>query len=252
MLPTDPKNRMKANKIELELCTDSVEGAEMASTFGLNRIELCSALSEGGLTPSYGLIKAVRESANCEIHLMIRPYGGPFQMDSKALNLAETDMERAADLGVEGVVFGLLTEDNGLDLKHNARLLSKAKGLGLQCTFHRAFDFVSSPKNALEQLIDLGFDRLLTSGQKDKAIDGLDLLLDLVNQSSGRIQVMAGSGVNAQNARAFLEAGIRHLHFTSHQINAPFEQLSMGQKFEPNPAKVNDILALASDFEQGN
>lgn len=222
-----------------ELCTDSFEGALMAEKFAIKRIELCSALSEGGLTPSYGLIKKCTK-LSIKVHVMIRPRGGNFQYTSDEIDIMKSDIESAKNLNASGVVFGVLNDQNEVD-NINESLVLLAKSLGLEVTFHRAFDLVLDPFMAMKKLIDFKFDRILTSGLHEKAIDGIDLLLKLQKKYGERIQIMAGSGVNHENAMQFSKIGIKNIHFTSHKSIKDVE-LRMGSYNIPNPKKLKSIL----------
>lgn len=229
--------------MNLELCTDSVEGAEMAARYGFKRIELCAALSEGGLTPSFGLTKACAQAAEAvEVHVMIRTRGGGFTCSSSEFKVMAEDVEQAARAGAKGVVFGILEEDGHIS-QLNSNLCNIARGLGLQATFHRAFDQLAEPFQGVETLIDMNFNRVLTSGSKEKAIDGLELLRDLQSSYGQRIDIMAGSGVNAQNAPAFLSAGIENLHFTARRRSDDKVIQGMGIQMVTDEEKVREILA---------
>ena len=225
-----------------EVCIDSIEGAVLAKQYGVKRVELCSALTVGGLTPSYGLVQECVNVNGVEVHVMIRHTEGGFVYTPSDMAIMRQDIEAMAKAGVHGVVFGCLTEDSEMHADQNQYLLDVAMKLGLEVTFHRAFDFVSEPFHVLEQLVEMGFDRLLTSGQQPKAIDGVDMLDQLVRKSNGRLQIMAGSGVGPDNAKALAEAGVDALHFTAHQYATKQEQLGMGSKNYPDEQKVAKIV----------
>lgn len=225
-----------------EICVDSVEGTVLAKQYGTKRVELCSALSVGGLTPSFGLVKDCVNVGGVEVHVMIRHVEGGFVYTPSDITIMRYDIENIAKAGAKGVVFGCLTSENKLDVEQNKYLLSEAKKIGLEVTFHRAFDFVKDPFEALEQLIELGFDRILTSGQKPKAFEGIDLLKELVTKANGRIQIMAGSGVNPDNAKALASVGVDALHFTSHKYIDEQAELGMGRKTYPDTIKIAQIV----------
>ena len=225
-----------------EVCTDSVEGTILAKQYGAKRVELCSALSVGGLTPSISLVEECVQIRGVEVHAMIRHTEGWFVYTPSDISIMRKDIEHLAKTGVHGVVFGCLTNENTINYEQNEYLLNIARNLGLEVTFHRAFDFVNNPFKALEQLIDLGFDRLLTSGQKPTAIEGINLIDDLVKKSNGRIQIMAGSGVNPDNAKTLAHVGVNALHFTSHRYVDEKEQLGMGQRTYPDEQKISRIV----------
>jgi len=214
----------------------------MAQKYGAKRIELCSALSVGGLTPSPSLTALCATIQEIEVHVMIRPKEGSFVYSSSDLEMMLNDIQLHAKAGARGVVFGCLTEGNQLEIQQNITLVEEARKLNLECTFHRAFDFVDSPMNTLESLINIGFQRVLTSGGMPIAIDGIGLLKDLVKRADQEIEIMAGSGVNASNALELQNAGVHALHFTSHH-SKPYEH-DMGTSNSPNPTKINSIVSL--------
>ena len=230
--------------MNLELCTDCVEGATMAGKYGFKRIELCSALSEGGLTPSYGLIQACAEALGAtEVHAMIRTRGGSFTCRGSEFKVMCEDIEQAARAGASGVVFGILDEDGGVS-QQNSELLKIARRFDLQATFHRAFDQVSEPMEALQTIIDMGFDRLLTSGLCDKAIQGIELIRSLQSAFGNRIEIMAGSGVNSENAATLALTGIDNLHFTARKSAGEKVVEGMGAHMVTDEQKIRDILEV--------
>ena len=229
--------------MNFELCTDCVEGAILAGRYGFQRIELCSALSEGGLTPSYGMIQSCAESSSAEVHAMIRSRGGGFTCDETELLIMQKDIKMASEAGARGVVFGIL--DPSLEISEkNEILLGWAHSLGLKVTFHRAFDQMDEPIKAMDRLVQMGFDRLLTSGLQNKAIEGLDLLRNLQKDYGSKIQIMAGSGVNADNALLFAEAGLKHLHFTARKTSEEPVIPGMGVNMVTDESKIRAISDL--------
>ena len=228
--------------MDIELCVASFEEAELAQKYQLTRIELCSALEVGGLTPSFGMIEKCAQLKGIETHIMIRPRAGNFACSADEVQVMLADIKAAAKAGAHGVVFGSLTPDREPDLASLEALSETAKSFRLEATFHRAFDFVRDPSETLEQLIGIGFDRVLTSGQKDQAEDGAALISSLVKQSNGRIQVMAGSGIHAGNVSLFEQAGVDAVHFTAHKKQNANQDLSMGYNYIPDPDKIESIL----------
>ena len=197
-----------------EVCVDSAEGAVAAEDGGARRIELCSDLLEGGLTPSHGTIRVARERLRIGIMAMVRPRGGDFCYSDTEFAVMREDLLAARALGVSGVVFGILHPDGTIDRQRTAELTALARPLPV--TFHRAFDVTRDPFEALETLIDLGVERVLTSGQEPSALEGLDLIVELVRRSAGRIVVMPGGGITARNvARIAAVSGASELHFAS-------------------------------------
>ncbi len=220
----------------------------MAHHYRLDRIELCSALSIGGLTPSPGLIQRCSAIAGIETHVMIRPRGGNFTYSADELKIMQNDIQIAAELGANGVVFGILDRFNEINTAANRQLVKIAKSYNMEITFHRAFDLVKNPNDSLKMIIDLGFNRLLTSGQQEKAIDGIELIEKLYKGANETIQIMAGSGIDAKNVEAFINLEIDALHFTARTMVAE-QPLGFGQDFEPDRAKIEGILKVINKQE---
>lgn len=198
--------------MQVEVCAFSVESCLNAQQAGATRIELCGGLYEGGTTPSYGLIKRAREATTLQLYVMIRPRGGDFCYDDEEFLVMKQDIELAKELGADGVVLGLLLPTGEVDEVRTAELVALAKPL--QVTFHRAFDVAKEPFEALEAVIRTGAVRILTSGQENSALDGAELLTQLAKKAAGRIDLMAGSGVNVMNAVRLVQTGVQALHLT--------------------------------------
>jgi copper homeostasis protein len=229
-----------------EVCTDSLEGAIAAGKFGAKRIELCAALSVGGLTPSFGLIQACVEKSNIEVHVIIRPREGDFNYNLQEIEIMKSDINAAKRAGAKGVVFGVLNEKNEIS-EYNKNLLKLSKNLGLEVTFHRAFDFVLDYKKAIQKIIDFEFDRLLTSGLQATAVEGISVIQDLQVNYGDKIQIMAGSGVNANNALQMAKTGVQNLHFTARKTTASKNSFSMGEKFVVDEEKIKAIVGKFSN-----
>ena len=188
-----------------------------AQAGGADRVELCAGIPEGGTTPSYGDIALAREVlTETRLHVIIRPRGGDFLYSPLEQRIMLKDIEMARRLGADGVVLGCLTADGDVDTGLMERLMEAAQGMSV--TFHRAFDVCRNPQRALEDIIRLGCDRLLTSGQQPTAEQGIPLLRKLQEQAAGRITLLAGCGVNEQNiARIARETGIHEFHFSARE-----------------------------------
>ncbi len=201
---------------ELEICCDSVQSAIAAEKGGASRIELCGNLMEGGTTPSSGLLGLVRDRLRIPIHVMIRPRGGDFCYHDLEIEVMRRDIQMAKALGAEGIVLGLLRPEGSIDQLPAQELIALARPLKI--TWHRAFDMTVDPFAALEDLISLGVDILLTSGQQKAAVLGKDLIAKLHRQSVGRISLMPGGGVNADNILDLaLTTGCRQFHSSARQ-----------------------------------
>lgn len=187
----------------LEICAGSVESAIAARDGGAKRIELCAALEVGGVTPSTGVIAEARKVDGLVLNVIIRPRGGDFLYNEYEVACMEEDIRTCKRLGADGVVIGALTAEGDIDKAVCKRLIEAADGMSV--TFHRAFDMCRNPHEALEELISLGCDRVLTSGQAPTAEAGIPLLKQLVEQAAGRIIIMPGCGVNSKNAAMILQ-----------------------------------------------
>lgn len=210
----------------LEVCVEDLDGIDAALAGGAHRIELCAALSVGGLTPPASLVRAAAQFDRditgdvraLPAHLLARPREGGFVYSPREQALVADDIRTAADAGLAGVVIGALDQDRGLDLAAlsawvaHARMLGNARGRPLSLTLHRAFDLCRDMPAAMEAAIALGFDRILTSGGAPKAIDGAAMLARLHRHSAGRIVILAGSGVSPATLPAILETGVLEVH----------------------------------------
>jgi copper homeostasis protein len=199
--------------MQVEICVDSIGGAMAAERGGADRVELCANLLEGGTTPSAGCIKLARR-VKIGLYVMIRPRGGDFLYQPEELEVMREDIRMAKDLGADGVVLGCLTADGNIDRSQMEQLISLARPL--KATFHRAFDMSADAARALEDLVDLGVDRVLTSGQESSALEGMEVIGALQKQAAGRIRVMAGGGVTLRNVQRIVDAtGISEVHLSA-------------------------------------
>lgn len=179
----------------LECCVDSVESAINAKSGGASRIELCSNLIIGGTTPDIALVGEIRKHTDIRIHALIRPRFGDFCYSKYEMEIMKSQIRALKEAGVEGVVIGVLDEDGNLDIPKMQELLQEADGLSV--TLHRAFDMCRDPFQALDEAIQLGINTILTSGQKQSAWEGRELLNELIEKADGRIDIMAGAGIGA-------------------------------------------------------
>lgn len=200
-----------------EICVDSVEGVQAARDAGAGRVELCASLLEGGITPSRGMIKAARAVAGIKLHVIIRPRGGDFLFSDAEFAAMAADIETAKAEGADGIVIGQLTADGLVDVKRTRELMALARPMAV--TFHRAFDMTPDPFAALETLIDLGVDRVLTSGQEASVLEGLPLIAELVKRAGDRIIIMPGGGITPRNVERIVTAARpKEIHFAALQL----------------------------------
>lgn len=198
----------------LEICCYSMECAVSAEQNGADRIELCAAPLEGGLTPSYGVLKATSQRVSIPVHPIIRPRGGDFCYTDGEFQAMLEDVQVVRDLGYPGLVIGVLDADGNVDKKRMQQIMQAAGPLAV--TFHRAFDMCANPQEAFEILAELGIARVLTSGQQPSAEKGLTLIRELIARADSPI-IMAGAGVRASNLELFLEAGVKEVHSSAGQ-----------------------------------
>ena len=190
-------------KFKLEVIGFTIESCLIAQAAGAHRIELCDNPSEGGTTPSYGFIKTARENLSIELYPIIRPRGGDFLYSEIEFEVMKADIQICKNLGCDGVVIGMLNSDGTVDKQRCKQLVDIAQPMGV--SFHRAFDRTKDPFKALEDIISIGCERILTSGQKSVATDGAALLNELVKQANGRIIIMPGSGVRSDNVETLVK-----------------------------------------------
>ena len=240
----------------LEICAGSVESAIAARDGGAKRIELCAALEVGGVTPSAGLIAQARKVEGLTLNVIIRPRGGDFLYNEYEVACMEQDILTCKQYGVDGVVIGALTANGDIDTAICKRLIAAADGMSV--TFHRAFDMCRDPRKALEELIGLGCDRVLTSGQATTAQAGIPLLKELVEQGAGRIIIMPGCGVSSANAAALLQAtGATEIHASARRSVGSgmlfrHSGVSMGNpdsdEYARKETDVNEVRAIVNSI----
>jgi len=234
--------------MELEICAANLQSAIAAQGAGAHRIELCSGLEAGGLTPSAGLIKMARQSLNIPIHVLIRPREGHFYYSDAEIDMMCEDIRLCHSMGVAGVVIGALKPNGTLDLEALKCLQSAAEGLDVTC--HRAFDFTADPFEALDHLIAMGFKRVLSSGQAATAYEGRYLLQQLVEYAEGQIMVMPGAGINIDNLAEIIKttrASDYHMTAKSRVNEIPTVRAIAGLEggyWESEPQKIRAALAF--------
>lgn len=202
--------------MKIEICTNSFRSAKIAAETSIDRVELCQCLEVGGITPSAGdilLTTSLKQKYNIEVFVLIRARGGDFCFSKEEYEVMRQDILFCKNNGVDGIVIGGLTAEGEIDIAAMKTLLAAAGNM--KVTFHRAFDYVNDPFLALEQIIDLGFMRILTSGQKNTAIQGKETLKQLVDIAADRICIMPGGGVDENNIKELVQfTGAKEIHFT--------------------------------------
>jgi copper homeostasis protein len=225
----------------LEVVVYNIESALKAQEGGADRIELCDNPGEGGTTPSFGIIESVRQNVNLDVYVMIRPRGGDFHYTNYEFHSMKRDIYQCQRTSVDGVVFGILNADGTLDKKRCKELIDKARPLKVTC--HRAFDMTRDPFEALEDCIEVGFDRILTSGHRTTASLGADQIGELIKKSNGRIAIMPGSGVNENTVEEIVrKTGAKEIHFSA----TDFRDSAMQYR---NPAITGMGSAEGSEFK---
>lgn len=200
--------------IQLEICAVGLRSSMIAEQAGAHRIELCENLESGGLTPSYGTLKAVRQALQIPVHVLIRPRRGDYVYDSSEIDLMAEDISMVKSLGFEGVVIGALSNKGSLDFGAIKQLLKAAEGMSV--SFHRAIDVAANPFEIIEQLIELQVPRVLTSGGKPTALEGIETLAAMQKQYGAYICILPGSGINSGNAKTILQkTGVKELHLSA-------------------------------------
>ena len=218
---------------KLEVIGFTLEGCITAQKAGAHRIELCDSPADGGTTASYGFIKAAREKLVIDLYPIIRPRGGDFLYNDDELEIMKTDVKLCKDLGCDGIVIGMLTKDGKVDKKRCSVLVDYAYPLGV--TFHRAFDRTVDAFEALEDIIEIGSERILTSGQKPNALEGATLIKLLIEKADDRIIIMPGSGVNSENIMQIGEiTGAVEFHSSA--------RIKVKSKMEYNNPSLNENL----------
>ena len=233
--------------MKLEIIGFNIESCIAAQQAGAHRIELCDNPSEGGTTPSYGFIKAAREKLSIELFVMIRPRGGDFLYSDDEFEIMKADIKICKELGCDGIVIGLLNKDGSIDKKRCQELVVLAYPLGV--TFHRAFDRTNDPLKALEDIIEIGCERILTSGLQPKAADGTHIIKELIAHADDRIILMPGSGVTSENIISLAEnTGAVEFHSSASmdaESKMNYENAAMNEKMKHIIADGEQVKKMA-------
>ena len=222
------------SNLQVEVCVDSPEGVIAARDGQADRVELCDNLFEGGTTPSIGAVKMARRVGGIKLHIIIRPRGGDFLYSDVEFDTMRMDIEAARSARVDGIVIGMLTAEGDIDKERTTELVTLARPMSV--TFHRAFDMCRDPSKALEDLIEIGIDRVLTSGQHADAVGGAETIRTLVDTAGERIAIMACGGIDETNASEVVnKTGASEFHFTA------FEERDSEMEFK------NEAVSMGAD-----
>ena len=201
----------------VEICVDSLAGALAAQSGGADRVEVCSDLLEGGVTPGAGCLRAIRRALKIGVHVLIRPRGGDFLYSEEELSVMREEIQFVKEAGVDGVVLGCLTANGDIDRAQTAQLIELSRPMSV--TFHRAFDMCRDPRTALEALVELGVERVLTSGARNSCLEGRQVIAELQRQAAGRITIMAGGGLTPQNVPELVATtGVTEVHLSARKL----------------------------------
>ncbi|MDG1041168.1 MAG: copper homeostasis protein CutC [Polaribacter sp.] len=236
--------------MKLEICANSYQSAINAQKAGANRIELCSELAVGGITPSYGLLKKVTEELTIPIHVLIRPRSGDFTFSDAEFNIMKENILLCKEFGVKGIVSGVLHVDNSIDLERTKELVEISKPMNF--TFHRAFDWVKNPLEEIKKLAKINVVRILTSGQENSAEAGLKNLIDF-QKSTSKITIMPGGGINQNNIKLFQENGFTEIHLSASSqtktIENPTISMNSSKHFNETQLATSDVQKIKNCLE---
>ena len=240
---------------QLEVIAFTIESCIAAQSSGAHRIELCDNPGDGGTTPSYGFIKAARENVSIELYPIIRPRGGDFLYSNEEFEMMKTDVQLCKQLGCDGVVIGMLNADGSVDKVRCKELVELAYPLGV--TFHRAFDRTNDAAKALEDIIEIGCERILTSGQKPNALEGAEIIAALIKQADERIIIMPGSGVRVDNiVELAKQTGAVEFHTSARTMiesKMEFKSLTMNENLKAvalDEEEVKKIISLLGKIQK--
>ncbi len=239
--------------IQIEVCIDNLESLHNAIDGGADRIELCSSLALGGLTPSFGFMKKAAAISPIPIHAMIRPRQGDFLYDNDDISSMIEDIHAAKLAGLQGVVFGVLKSNGDIDVPVSARLMKIANDNDLSVTFHRAIDQCTNYKKAIGNIVELGCDRLLTSGLSANAHEGIPVLSEMVKLANGRFKIIAAAGVNADNAQEIIaKTGVSEIHLSGKSIRPSKMKFILTSAIKMGDDDFNDWIIPITDTKKIN
>ncbi len=248
----DEEDQLKiitAMDFTLEICTDNDESAVVAMNAGAHRIELCDNLTEGGTTPSFGMVTSARENLGIKLHVMIRPRGGDFLYSDTEFDIMRRDIDIFGEAGVDGIVTGILKADGTIDTERTQKLAEMAKPMTL--TFHRAFDLCADPVRGLEDIISAGATRLLTSGHKNTAWEGRELIRKLIKVAGQRIIIIPGAGINESNIRELAAVtGAEEFHLTARSSFASLMSFRREEVRMGGSPELSEYLRKSADHQK--
>jgi len=227
----------------LEICAATIQSVIHAEKAGAQRIELCCELAVGGITPSFGMIQEVLKKVSIPVFVLIRPRSGDFTYTSNEFEIMKADILQCKKMRCAGIVSGILNDDNTIDVRRTKELVALSKPLLF--TFHRAFDWVPNPTEAIETFIKMGVDRVLTSGQSTTAEQGIEVLIQLKKQANGRMQIVPGGGINENNVKLFKDFGFEEVHASASvlakETQIPIVSINNAKFFEENKVYESSI-----------
>ncbi len=232
---------------QVEVCVDNLESLHHALAGGASRIELCSSLALGGLTPSFGMMKQAAKLSTVPVYAMIRPRQGDFLYDSDDMEAILYDIDAAAEAGLQGIVFGILTADGAINIKQCQRIANHAKLNGLESTFHRAIDQCRDYQQSIIDIIELGCERVLTSGLATQASEGQEVIADMVKIADGRLSIMAGAGISCTNvADIVANTGVKEVHLSG-KSTRPSHMSFIAESAKMGNQNLDDFIVPVTD-----
>jgi len=235
-------------KFTLEVIAFNIDSCSLAQNNGAHRIELCDNPGEGGTTPSYGMIKAARKNVSIDLFPIIRPRGGDFLYSDDEFDIMKEDILQCKKIGCDGVVIGLLKEDGSVDKNRTSQLVNLAYPMSV--TFHRAFDRTNDPFKAMEDIINCGCERILTSGQQPTAMEGIELITSLIKQAEERIIIMPGSGLRSDNIVSIAQkSGASEFHSSARTLSNStmnFNNPLMKEQLKSVVLDANEVSKMAT------
>jgi copper homeostasis protein len=244
------KRYLQNNKkiMNFEVVLENIEEVSVVNQYNIKRVELCTGLDLGGLTPSYGVIESIVDNSKAEVHLMIRPRGGGFVYNDDEIKVMLKDILIAQKTNCKGVVFGILNELQEVNFERTKYLTHYAKELGLQVTFHRAIDFTKNYYKSIEILINCQVSRILTSGGSLNVDLGKEELVKVFHQFKNEIEIMPGGGISKTNASYFIKQGIKDLHFNIRKPKMNDYDSSMGIEYMVDEEKILGIMSIINKY----